>query len=146
MSSVDPQTHPVESAATLSPIPDVLPNDTEVRPARSLQSSKVPSSRLGRLFHYGGNTVVYFSCSELPAYLRFRPGCFFRLWCGLRIAETVHTSDRARVNIAHDDRIQYQTFGLQIDADAWRSSEARPVHEHTRYSKIITDRAKFCGR
>ncbi|CAL1697726.1 unnamed protein product [Somion occarium] len=39
----------------------------EPRPARKLQSSKVPSSRLGRLFHYGGlaASLGYGAASEL---------------------------------------------------------------------------------
>ncbi|PSR79418.1 hypothetical protein PHLCEN_2v7063 [Hermanssonia centrifuga] len=39
-----PSSHP--PPATLDPIPEISP--------RKLQSSKVPSSRIGRLFHYGG--------------------------------------------------------------------------------------------
>ena len=31
---------------------------SELAPARKLQSSKVPSSRIGRLFHYGGTSLI----------------------------------------------------------------------------------------
>ncbi|TFY83076.1 hypothetical protein EWM64_g938 [Hericium alpestre] len=45
------------SLSPIVPIPEEIPADTllfEPQPSRHLQSSKVPSSRLGRLFHYGG--------------------------------------------------------------------------------------------
>ena len=34
---------------------------------RNLQSSKVPSSRIGRLFHYGGMSNMY-SCGTILVY------------------------------------------------------------------------------
>ncbi|KAJ3534984.1 hypothetical protein NMY22_g6694 [Coprinellus aureogranulatus] len=51
-------------------IPTAIPTDIQTnspRPVRTLQSSKVPSSRIGRLFHYGGlaASLGYGAAAEL---------------------------------------------------------------------------------
>ena len=54
-------------------------------PARNLQSSKVPSSRIGRLFHYGGEHI-YVSSSIGILILHGRSCGITRLWRSLRTA------------------------------------------------------------
>lgn len=72
----------VYTAHTAPISPEAVPSDVEVLPTRKLQSSKVPASRIGRLFHYGGMLIQ----SILTGYATnddSRSGCFIGIWCRL---------------------------------------------------------------
>ncbi|EKM52440.1 uncharacterized protein PHACADRAFT_126247 [Phanerochaete carnosa HHB-10118-sp] len=64
--AVESQLSTAESSAVTG-VPDAPLNVTEPIAIRKLQSSKVPSSRIGRLFHYGGlaASLGYGAASEL---------------------------------------------------------------------------------
>ena len=48
---------------------------------RRLRSSKIPSSRIGRLSHYGGNVyTLRVPLSQADVRYRLRPGSLARLW------------------------------------------------------------------
>ena len=104
--------------------------------SRNLQSSKEPSSRIGRLFHYGGAHIcmrLAKSSADRAVFFPLRSRGVTRLRCGVR----AHPSDNASRGrpcraIADVDRRKCQASRLQIDPDAWRSVEARSIHEHTR--------------
>lgn len=57
-----PEERMVEQDVPISPTATKLERAAEPMPVRKLQSSKVPSSRIGRLFHYGGKSIYCLSC------------------------------------------------------------------------------------
>lgn len=55
---------PALDSTVLSRLPHSDSQQPDVLPARKLQSSKVPASRIGRLFHYGGMSSLIIFVSQ----------------------------------------------------------------------------------
>lgn len=112
---------------------------------RLMKSSTVPSTRLARIFHYGGKSLPHLDardCHLLPSsspytFLHpFRFGSRLGLWSHGRISEASHLPHvRTRLGaqlLRLHERAKRQAPRRQALSYARSSSETGPVHEHTR--------------
>lgn len=102
---------------------------------RRLQSSKVPSSRIGRLFHYGGTNHNHLPTRSFGLmFQHLRPRGVPRLRRCFRIApplDNIHRVHRVLI-LPDDDRGEFDAHRVQTHADAWRSVESRAVPQYPR--------------
>lgn len=100
---------------------------------RKLQSSKVPASRIGRLFHYGGISSSDLRDDNFNVYCR---SCrVLGLWCCFGDVEAFYTVFRGSVILRGDDGSEYQKAGCEAYSNARRCIEAWPIYEHSRFEE-----------
>jgi hypothetical protein len=119
---------PVESPSDSLEEPQVslpamdVPRSIPPSEVRQLTSSKIPSSRIGRLFHYGGNPSVRDpSAEDLTSH---RSSSLSRVWSSLGNPSQICIQRRivAKWWFVDVDRIERQAAGDQADEDEGCSS------------------------
>lgn len=100
---------------------------------RKLQSSKVPASRIGRLFHYGGISSSDLRDDNSDVYCR--ACCVLGLWCCFGDVEAFYTVFRGPVILRGDDGGEHQKAGCEAYSNARRCIEAWPIYEHSRFEE-----------
>lgn len=151
---------------TSTPAPDFPPTMPSHEPLprfpqvqRKLQSSKVPSSRVGRLFHYGGPSIRIIYVSRLTFYVR--TGLAASLGYGAAaelLRRSTHSDDgvytpwhftytalpistvrqQSYQQLSDAFRRQCQTPCGKTHENARSRPKNRPVPEHTRYKLNTT--------
>ena len=106
----------LEEPQATSPVTDI-PRSMPPSEVRQLTSSKIPSSRIGRLFHYGGRSLHQWLSYHVLTFHRF--SCLSRVRGGFRNPSQVRIQRRilAKWWLVDVDRTECQAVGDQADKD-----------------------------
>lgn len=117
-----PELPPSTSESIMVSSPSPMPVHT-----RSLQSSKVPSSPIGRLFHYGGLFLFPFCYAIIFHHTFSRAGCFAGLWSSSRVSPSYEQRFWWSQGFTYYDWSQHSEACVEIVTDARSSPQNRAV-------------------